>query len=96
MKNFQAKPRRRRNAKPLPRLSQILVDLRLEGGLTQRKVAKAIGVSVITLSRLERGDMRITVRNLEKILNFFDMELSAIPIETTCSAAPTADNLPQW
>ena len=73
-------PRRRRRDGEAPRISTIISDLRLDTGLTQKKAAEEIGISAVTLSRIEQGDLRISARNLERILNFFDLTLSVASI----------------
>lgn len=89
------KPRKRKSSEGAPAISKTIAGLRLETGLTQQKAASGIGISVVTLRRIESGDLRVSARNLEKILNFFDMTLTATPRQPT-EIKPTGDRYPTW
>jgi transcriptional regulator with XRE-family HTH domain len=73
--------------------------LRLETGLTQQKLAEKAGLSVPTISRLEKGDLRISARNLELLLNFFGMTLASAALDGS-DAGPAArekkDTYAKW
>ena len=73
-------PRRRRKANVLPPIAETIVRLRMATGLTQAMLARDSGLSVPTISRLEKGDLRISAKNLERLLNFFGMTLAAVDV----------------
>ncbi len=50
-----------------------LKELRNEAGLTQTKVAKAIGVSEPTISLWERGERTPNIEMLSKLCDFYDV-----------------------
>jgi transcriptional regulator with XRE-family HTH domain len=86
----------RRARENLPAISQLLRKIRIAAQLTQADAASKIGVAMLTLSRIENGDMRITARNLEKILNFYDLTLSAKLIGESEDKNENAPDLPKW
>lgn len=73
-------PRQRRKANGLPPIAATITHLRMATGLTQVMLARDTGLSVPTISRLEKGDLRISAKNLERLLNFFGMTLAAVDV----------------
>lgn len=59
-------------------IGKILQDLRKERGYSIRKVSEQTGFSISFLSKLENGKSSITIRNLVKLLNFYQVTLSDI------------------
>ena len=49
--------------------------LRKERGLTQAELARQIGIQQSDLSRMEKGEYRVSLDNLFKILGVFDLDL---------------------
>ena len=68
--------------KAQPNLQQVaaigsrLRRLRKERHLTQAELARQIGIQQSDLSRMEKGEYRVSLDNLFKILTVFDLELS--------------------
>jgi len=87
-----AGPRRRRADAAGP-ISRILIELRLSGKLTQRRAAEYMGISAVTLSRIEQGDLRVSAKNLERILNFYNLTISAAPRVESSAPADSTDHL---
>jgi transcriptional regulator with XRE-family HTH domain len=50
--------------------------LRKERGLTQAGLARQIGIQQSDLSRMEKGEYRVSLDNLFKILAVFDLDLA--------------------
>jgi transcriptional regulator with XRE-family HTH domain len=50
--------------------------LRKERGLTQSELARQIGIQQSDLSRMEKGEYRVSLDNLFKILAVFDLDLA--------------------
>ncbi len=50
--------------------------LRKERGLTQAELARQIGIQQSDLSRMEKGEYRVSLDNLFKILGAFDLDLA--------------------
>jgi transcriptional regulator with XRE-family HTH domain len=50
--------------------------LRKERKLTQTELARQIGIQQSDLSRMERGEYRVSLDNLMKILGVFDVQIS--------------------
>ena len=50
--------------------------LRKERGLTQAELARQIGIQQSDLSRMEKGEYRVSLDNLFKILAVFDLDLA--------------------
>ena len=50
--------------------------LRNERGLTQAELARQIGIQQSDLSRMEKGEYRVSLDNLFKILGVFDLDLA--------------------
>jgi transcriptional regulator with XRE-family HTH domain len=76
-----------RKAKPVAQKSQTgtsevaaigsrLRRLRKERGLTQAELARQIGIQQSDLSRMEKGEYRVSLDNLFKILGVFDLDLA--------------------
>ena len=53
-----------------------LRSLRKERGLTQAGLARQIGIQQSDLSRMEKGEYRVSLDNLFKILAVFDLDLA--------------------
>ena len=53
-----------------------LRELRKNRGLTQAELARQIGIQQSDLSRMEKGEYRVSLDNLFKILGVFDLDLS--------------------
>jgi transcriptional regulator with XRE-family HTH domain len=53
-----------------------LRELRKERGLTQAELARQIGIQQSDLSRMEKGEYRVSLDNLFKILGVFDLDLA--------------------
>jgi transcriptional regulator with XRE-family HTH domain len=53
-----------------------LRELRKERELTQAKLARQIGIQQTDLSRMEKGEYRVSLDNLFKILGVFDLDLA--------------------
>ena len=53
-----------------------LRELRNERGLTQAELARQIGIQQSDLSRIEKGEYRVSLDNLFKILGVFDLDLA--------------------
>ena len=53
-----------------------LRELRKERGLTQAELARQIGIQQSDLSRMEKGEYRVSLDKLFKILGVFDLELA--------------------
>jgi transcriptional regulator with XRE-family HTH domain len=54
-----------------------LRELRKSRGLTQAELARQIGIQQSDLSRMEKGEYRVSLDTLFKILAVFDLELAA-------------------
>lgn len=52
--------------------SKWLKTMRLKKGLTQKELAKKIGLSVFTIQNIEQGQRKGSESTWEKILNFFE------------------------
>jgi len=50
--------------------------LRKERQLTQADLARQIGIQQSDLSRIEKGEYRVSLDNLVKLLNVFDVQIS--------------------
>jgi len=66
--------------------------LRKEHNLTQADLARQIGIQQSDLSRMEKGEYRVSLDNLFKILGAFDLEISDFFGEQ--SEAASADSRP--
>jgi len=53
-----------------------LRELRKGRGLTQAELARQIGIQQSDLSRMEKGEYRVSLDNLFKILGVFDLDLA--------------------
>jgi transcriptional regulator with XRE-family HTH domain len=64
---------------PAPKAATIgsrLRKLRKERSLTQAELARQIGIQQSDLSRMEKGEYRVSLDNLFKILSVFDLRIS--------------------
>ena len=61
--------------------------LRKERGLTQAELARQIGIQQSDLSRMEKGEYRVSLDNLFKILGVFDLDLADFFAERESAAA---------
>lgn len=59
-------------------IGKTLQDLRKKRGCSIRKVSEETGFSISFLSKLENGKTSITIRNLIKLLNFYEVTLADI------------------
>ncbi|MBN2169454.1 MAG: helix-turn-helix domain-containing protein [Actinobacteria bacterium] len=59
-------------------VGKLLKGIRNEKGYSIRKVSDETGFSVSFLSKLENGKTSITIRNLIKLLDFYDVTLSEV------------------
>ncbi len=62
-----------------PQVAEIgsrLRELRKERGLTQAELARQIGIQQSDLARMEKGEYRVSLDNLFKILGIFDLDLA--------------------
>ena len=62
--------------------------LRKERNLTQADLARQIGIQQSDLSRMEKGEYRVSLDNLIKLLNAFDVQISAFFGEAAERAQP--------
>ncbi len=87
-----------RKTKPVAQISQTgtsevaaigsrLRRLRKERGLTQAELARQIGIQQSDLSRMEKGEYRVSLDNLFKILGVFDLDLADFFGQQKMSAA---------
>jgi transcriptional regulator with XRE-family HTH domain len=87
-----------RKAKPVAQKTQIgtpevaaigsrLRWLRKERGLTQAELARQIGIQQSDLSRMEKGEYRVSLDNLFKILGVFDLDLADFFADGEAAAA---------
>ncbi len=51
-------------------------ELRKERGLTQAELARQIGIQQSDLSRMEKGEYRVSLDNLFRILGVFNLDLA--------------------
>lgn len=49
-------------------------ELRMEAGLSQQALGDAVGVSKVTISDLERGEMQLTVDYMRRLAKALDVE----------------------
>jgi transcriptional regulator with XRE-family HTH domain len=61
--------------------------LRKERGLTQAELARQIGIQQSDLSRMEKGEYRVSLDNLFKILGVFDLDLADFFADGEAAAA---------
>lgn len=59
-------------------IGRLIKEIRNEKGLSIRKVSDETGFSVSFLSKLENEKTSITIRNLTKLLDFYEVPLSEI------------------
>lgn len=60
------------------KVGDILFDVRITQGLTQREIAESLGVHVNQYQRLESGRYKITVYDLVRIAERLDVPLSRL------------------
>ena len=72
------KPRHTKKTEHLPLISRIIKGRRIEAELTQKELAEFTGLSHVTIARIEGGHLRVSLGKMQQLLNFLDMELSAI------------------
>lgn len=58
--------------------SEHIIKLRIERGVLQREIAKAIGVSVLTYQRYEYGEREPRISQLIAIADYYDMSLDEL------------------
>lgn len=77
-------PKREAYIEVLAKTALIFSMYRYENGLTQAQLAKKLGISQVMVSRLERGDSNISLKNLSDYLFELDikLEISASKINT--------------
>lgn len=63
---------------PIPQLPEILRKLRAVGNHSQEVVAKKLGVSLSTYSRIERGEVDIDFDTVRKAANFYKITLDQL------------------
>jgi transcriptional regulator with XRE-family HTH domain len=63
-------------APPVATIGSRLRKVRKERGLTQAELARQIGIQQSDLSRMEKGEYRVSLDNLFKILSAFDLQIS--------------------
>ena len=76
---------------PPPKMASIgtkLRRLRKERGLTQAGLARQIGIQQSDLSRMEKGEYRVSLDNLVKLLGAFSVQMSEFFAETTPRPQP--------
>ncbi len=56
-------------------LSLTVQNERIKTGLNQEQMAKATGLGLKTIRKIEQGDMSVKMKNVNKFLNFLGMEL---------------------
>ena len=56
-------------------LNERLKNLRLQSGVTQKVVAKGIGVDEVSFQRFEYGTSRPRLENIIKLADFFNVSL---------------------
>ncbi len=87
----------RKTRKPLAQAASVssrLRELRKEHGLTQSDLAGRIGVQQSDLSRIEKGEYRVSLDNLFKILSVFGMDVASFFADSRPAPKPmTAEPL---
>ncbi len=58
------------------KLNEKIKQLRIDNNMTQKELAKKLGVSTVSLQRYEYGRFRISYENILKILKIFDISLN--------------------
>jgi transcriptional regulator with XRE-family HTH domain len=64
------------NSPQVAAIGSRLRELRKGRGLTQAELARQIGIQQSDLSRMEKGEYRVSLDNLFKILGVFDLDLA--------------------
>lgn len=83
---------------PSPHVATIgarLRRLRKERGLTQSELACQIGIQQSDLSRIEKGEYRVSLDNLIRILNVFDVQIGEFFGQAPVRQAPASRPLSQ-
>jgi len=65
-------------AKILKRLARNVVKLRENEGWSQEECAYQLGIATAYLSRIERSIVNVTLKNLVKIADGFEMDVSEL------------------
>ena len=73
---------------PAANVGARLRSLRKERHLTQTQLARQIGIQQSDLSRMEKGEYRVSLDNLFKILSVFDLSLNDLFDEKQAAAEP--------
>lgn len=77
------KPRGLMLAKIKMMLSELLCDLRNSRKMSQKELARAVGVSQPYIAKIESGEENLTVETIAKILAVLDMSLTLSPRKRT-------------
>ena len=73
---------------PAANVGARLRSLRKERHLTQTQLARQIGIQQSDLSRMEKGEYRVSLDNLFKILSVFDLSFNDLFDEKQAAAEP--------
>jgi transcriptional regulator with XRE-family HTH domain len=65
-----------------------LRTLRKERGMTQAELAERVGIQQSDLSRMEKGEYRVSINNLFKLLKVFGLQLAEFFEEQPQSSTP--------
>jgi DNA-binding XRE family transcriptional regulator len=63
------------------KIIEAIIDARVKHGLTQRDLAKKIGIPQSSLARFEKGKVIPGLRHLLKLLNSLNLKISFVPSE---------------
>jgi DNA-binding XRE family transcriptional regulator len=61
--------------KPFYEVQRAIIAARTKAGITQKELAKKIGISAGDLSKIERGKENTTIKTLYKVANALDKNL---------------------
>lgn len=61
------------------RLSELIYDLRQARKMSQKELAKAVGVSQPYIAKIEDGEENLTIETIVKLLSALNMRLSIRP-----------------
>lgn len=67
-----------RNPELLRRVGRRVAQARAERGFTQERLAEAVGIEPVSLSRLETGDRALSLSTLGEIAGALDLGLGAL------------------
>lgn len=87
----------RKTTQTVPQVAAIgsrLRKLRKQRRLTQAELARQIGIQQSDLSRMEQGEYRVSLDNLFKILNAFDLQIAEF-FEAAPAPRPASQPLSQ-